>query len=233
MLLGGLQKNSLIDYPGKICCTVFTIGCNFRCPFCYSGELVLEERIKENQYQIPEKDFFDFLEQRRGLLEGCVICGGEPTIHKDLINFATKIKKMGFLVKLDSNGSNPDVLKELLEKKLIDFVAMDIKATKEKYEFYTGVKVDINKIIESVEILKNSKIDFEFRTTVAPGLEEQDLIEMGDWIQGETVNYFLQEFNDQKPVIDKTILKLPVLKAEALEKIAEKLKPKFQSCKLR
>ncbi|MEA3295680.1 MAG: anaerobic ribonucleoside-triphosphate reductase activating protein [Patescibacteria group bacterium] len=233
MLLGGLQKNSLIDYPGKICCTVFTIGCNFRCPFCYSGELVLEERIKENKYQIFEKDFFDFLEQRRGLLEACVICGGEPTIHKDLIDFATKIKKMGFLVKLDSNGSNPNMWKELLEKNLIDFVAMDVKATKEKYGFYSGNKADIKKIEESVEILKNSKIDFEFRTTVAPGIEERDLIEIGNWIQGKNVNYSLQEFNNQKEILDKEILKLPILDAKTLEKIVEKLKPKFQSCKLR
>ena len=233
MLIGGLQKSSLIDYPGKVCCVVFTIGCNFRCGFCYSGELVLEERIKENNYQIFEKDFFDFLEQRKGLLDACVICGGEPTIHKDLIDFVAKIKNMGFLVKLDTNGSNPAVLKKLLEKKLIDYVAMDIKANKEKYKFYSGDKADVKKIIESVEILKNSKIDFEFRTTVAPGLTEQDLMEIGDWIQGKDIIYFLQKFGTQKEVLDKKILELPVLNEEVLEKVVEKLKSKFQFCKLR
>jgi len=127
MLLGGLQKTTLIDYMGKIAATVFLVGCNFRCPWCYSSELVLPEKIK-NQPEISEKDFFEFLESRKGLLEGVVVCGGEPTINKDLPDFIKKIKKMGFLIKLDTNGSNPQMIKKLIDDELIDYVAMDIKA---------------------------------------------------------------------------------------------------------
>ena len=119
MQIGGLEKLTLIDYPGKIACTVFLIGCNFRCPFCYSSELVLPEKIKK-QPIISEKEFFAFLKQRKSLLEGVVICGGEPTIHKDLPVFIKKIKKLGFLVKLDTNGSNPEMLKMLISKRLVD-----------------------------------------------------------------------------------------------------------------
>ncbi len=231
MTLGGLQKTTLIDYPGKIACTVFTSGCNFRCPFCYSMELVLPERIKE-QPKILEKDFFDFLEQRQGMLEGVVLCGGEPTIHKDIIDFARKIKKLKFAIKLDTNGSNPKVLENLIKEKLIDYVAMDIKSPKEKYDFFTGAKL-LKNIEQSIKILKQGKIGYELRTTVAPGLDRQDLLEIGNWIGGKNINYFLQEFNSQKPVINPEILKLPCLKEQELQKIAETLKPKFQNVSVR
>ena len=247
MKLGGLQKTTLIDYPGKVACTVFLIGCNFRCPFCYSGELVLPEKIKK-QPKISEKEFFDFLEERKGLLEGVVICGGEPTIHQDLPEFCKKIKDFGYLVKLDTNGSNPEMLEKLIDAKLIDYTAMDIKAPKQKYEFYSGVKIDIKKIEKSVDILKKGKVNYEFRTTVAPGLSKLDFLEIANWIgdpstrastelsrmsSGQATNYFLQEFNNQKPVINPKILKLPVLGTEEIEKIIEEIKPKFQTCKLR
>ena len=160
MKIGGLQKSTLIDYPGKIACTVFLIGCNFRCPWCYSSELVLPDK-KEKQPIISEKDFFSFLGQRKDVLDGVVVCGGEPTINSDLSEFVRKIKKMGFKVKLDTNGSNPETIKDLINKKLIDYIAMDIKAPLEsnfqfsmtdsqtnsksqisKYEKATGVKID-------------------------------------------------------------------------------------------
>ena len=231
MILGGLQKTTLIDYPGKIACTVFTIGCNFRCPFCYSSELVLPEKIKE-QPEVLEKEFFDFLEQRRGMLEGVVLCGGEPTIHKDIIDFVRKIKKLKFAIKLDSNGSNPKMLENLIGKKLIDYVAMDIKSPKKKYDFFSGAKL-LKNVEQSVKILKQGKVKYEFRTTVAPGLEARDLLEIGNWIGGKNVNYFLQEFNSQKPVIDSKILKLPCLKEQELQQIIEILKPKFQTISVR
>ena len=132
MTIGGLQKLTLIDYPGKIACTVFLFGCNFKCPWCYNPELVLPEKIKK-QTGISEKEFFNFLENRKGLLQGVVICGGEPTINQDLPKFIKKIKKMGYAVKLDTNGSNPKMLKELISKKLIDYVAMDIKFPQNRY----------------------------------------------------------------------------------------------------
>lgn len=152
MKIGGLQKTTLIDFPGKLACTVFISGCNFFCPWCYSPELVLPEKIKSQLHphtkrgkkafalqdsetprygvgaRISEKEVFDFLKSRKGLLEGVVICGGEPTMNKELPEFIKKIKDLGFLVKLDTNGSNPEMLEELIDKKLIDYVAMDIKA---------------------------------------------------------------------------------------------------------
>jgi pyruvate formate lyase activating enzyme len=231
MEIGGLQKNTLIDYPGRIAATIFLCGCNFRCPYCYSGELVLPEKIKE-QPKISESDFFAFLKERKGLLEGVVLCGGEPTIHKELPDFCRKIKDLGFLVKLDSNGSNPEMLKNLIQKELIDYVAMDIKSPKEKYDFFSGAKL-IKKIEESVHALKEGRVDYEFRTTVAPGLKEEDVLNMSDWIAGEKVNYFLQEFNSQKEVLNPEILNLPVLKKEQLVEIIKKIKPKFRTCELR
>ena len=131
MIIAGLQKTTLIDYPGKIACVVFLAGCNFRCPWCYSSELVLPLKIVK-QPRISEKEFFDFLRQRQGLLEGVVICGGEPTINKELPQFIEKIKNLGYSVKLDTNGSNPEMLKDLVNAKLIDYVAMDIKASLRK-----------------------------------------------------------------------------------------------------
>ncbi len=231
MLLGGLQKTTLIDYPGKVACTVFSVGCNFRCPFCYSSELVLPEKI-ERQPKIREKDFFDFLKQRQGMLEAVVLCGGEPTIHKDLPNFIKKIKKLKFAVKLDTNGSNPDMLEKLIKEELIDYAAMDIKAPRKKYDFFSGAKL-LEKVSQSVKILKQGKIEYEFRTTVAPGITKQDLLEIGDWITGKNVNYFLQQFNSQKPVIDPNILNRPVLKEREIREIIKTLKPKFQAVSLR
>src|SRR3989339_39398 len=125
MIIAGLQKTTLIDYPGKVACTVFLAGCNFRCPWCYSPELVLSEEIRKLS-KISRKDFFKFLKSRKGLLDGVVICGGEPTINKDLPDFIKQIKKLGYLVKLDTNGSNPEILKKLIKQKLIDYVAMDV-----------------------------------------------------------------------------------------------------------
>jgi len=231
MEIGGLQKNTLIDYPGRIAATVFLCGCNFRCPFCYSGELVLPEKIKK-QPRIPEKDFFDFLKERKGLLEGVVICGGEPTIHKELPDFCRKIKDLGFLVKLDTNGSNPEMLKDLINNKLIDYVAVDIKAPQEKYEFFSGAKL-VREVEKSVSILKEGKVDYEFRTTIAPGLKKEDILNLANWITGREVSYFLQEFNNQKEVLNPDILNLPVLKKEELEKIVKKIRPKFKACQLR
>jgi len=229
--IGGLQKLTLIDYPGRLAATVFLIGCNFRCPFCYSSELVLPEKT-ENQPRIPEEDFFNFLKKRRDLLEGVVICGGEPTIHDDLPDFCAKIKKLGYLAKLDTNGSNPEMLKDLIKKKLIDYVAMDIKAPKEKYNFFSGSKL-IKKVEKSVDILKENGVDYEFRTTVAPGLKKEDILNLTDWIAGQEVNYFLQEFNSQKEVLNPEILSLPTLKKEEIKEVVEEIKPKFKTCQLR
>ncbi|PIP24752.1 MAG: anaerobic ribonucleoside-triphosphate reductase activating protein, partial [Candidatus Nealsonbacteria bacterium CG23_combo_of_CG06-09_8_20_14_all_36_125] len=169
MEIGGLQKVTLIDYPGRIAATVFLCGCNFKCPWCYSSELVLPEKIKK-QPKISEREFFKYLKDRKKLLDGLVLCGGEPTINKKLPSFIKKIKKMGFLIKLDTNGSDPKILKKLIDEKLIDYVAMDLKGPKERYSEFSGRKVDVKKIQKSIDILKENKVDYEFRSTIVPSL---------------------------------------------------------------
>ena len=139
MIIGGLQKHTLIDYPGKIAATIFTSGCNFRCPFCHNPELVLPEEISKSK-ELPLQEVFSFLKERKGFLDGVVICGGEPTIHNDLYDFCSEIKRIGFLIKLDTNGHNPEMLEKLIDKELIDYIAMDIKAHKEKYDKWENNK---------------------------------------------------------------------------------------------
>lgn len=231
MTIGGLQKLTLIDYPDKIACTVFLTGCNFRCPFCYSSELVLPEKI-EKQPKIPETEFFDFLENRKGLLSGCVLCGGEPTVNKDLPEFVEKIKKLGYEVKLDTNGSNPEMLQELIQKKLIDYVAMDIKAPKEKYSQAAGVNIDVNKIQQSINILKENKVDYEFRTTIVSSVQSrEDIIEMAKWIKGAK-KYYLQNFMAEK-TLDPTFEKVKTNSDEYLSGIIKEISPFFEICKTR
>jgi pyruvate formate lyase activating enzyme len=231
MILAGLQRFTLIDYPGKMAATLFLSGCSFRCPWCYAPELVLPEEIKRHP-KISEKNFFSFLKERRGLLEGLVICGGEPTINKDLPGFIKKIKKIGFLVKLDTNGSNPKMLKNLINDKLIDYVAMDIKAPKEKYSQLTGVRVDIKKIQKSINFLKNSNIDFEFRTTIIPALhKKEDITKIARWI-GPAPKYFLQNFKPEKTINPK-FKKVKPYSQEYLLEIQKAAAPFFGLCQLR
>ncbi len=231
MIIGGLQKLTLIDYPNKLAATVFLAGCNFRCFWCYSRELVLPEEIKK-QPKISEKDFFDFLKERKGLLEGCVLCGGEPTINKDLPEFCKKIKKLGYLVKLDTNGSNPQMIKKLIGKKLIDYVAMDVKLPKERYPEIFEEKVNIEDIEESIKILKEEKIDSEFRTTVVPTiLEKEDIIKIAQWI-GPAQRYYLQNFRAEK-TIDPKFEKIKPYSQEYLLKIQKIISPLFEICQVR
>ncbi len=232
MLIGGLQKLTLIDYPNKVACTVFTIGCNFRCPFCYSGELVLPEKIAE-QEKISEAKIFDFLKERQGLLDGCVLCGGEPTFHQDLPEFIAKIKNLGYAVKLDTNGSNPEMLKDLIDNKLLDYVAMDIKSSQDKYSLYSGGKAVLSDIEASVAQLKKNEVPFEFRTTVAPGMTKEDIEVVAEWIGGDKIDYFLQEFNGEKEVINPGIMELSVLNKEKLQQVVDVIRTKFNKCELR
>ncbi len=171
MRIGGLQKFSLIDYPDKFSCIVFTQGCNFRCPWCHNPELVYPHFFKDT---ISENYIFDFLESRKNDLEAIVITGGEPTIQPDLTEFIEKIKKMGYLVKLDTNGSNPYILEKLLKNKLVDYVAMDIKAPPEKYSLLIGKSIDISLIFKSIKIIEKYSSDYEFRTTFIPSLLSED-----------------------------------------------------------
>jgi len=231
MIIGGLQKLTLIDYPGKLACTVFLAGCNFRCPWCYSAELVLPEKIKK-QPKISEKDLFDFLEEKKDLIDGVVLCGGEPTINKDLEKFIQRIKDMGFFIKLDTNGSNPIVLKNLIDKKLIDYVAMDIKSSPDS-NFQFSITNFQKKIEESVELLKSSEIDFEFRTTVVPSIhKKEDFLKIAKWIGGKNVKYYLQNFRAEK-TLDPKFEKLKPYPDNYLLDIKKQISKYFKICEIR
>lgn len=190
MIFGGLEKCTLIDYPGKVACMVYTIGCNLRCPYCHNPELV-DETVET---KISEKEVLGFLSRRKGMLDGLVITGGEPTIHDDLLQFMKKVKKLGFLVKLDSNGTRPDILKEAIRKKLVDYIAMDIKSPMSKYSQTVARPVDVVAIRKSIQIIMSSNIKYEFRTTVIKALIAlEDFHEIGREIRGAQ-GYFLQKF---------------------------------------
>ena len=201
MIIAGLQKTTLIDYPGKIACIIFLAGCNFRCPYCHNPELV--ENI--TTMLIEENVIFKFLKTRMGKLDGVVITVGEPTLQKDLKSFIARIKSLGFLVKLDTNGTNPKMLQELIDEKLIDYVAMDIKAPIDEYSKVVCAKVETAKIIKSIEILKVSDIDYEFRTTVVKSqLRVEDFESIGKMIEGAQ-KYYLQKFVPTK-ILDKSFI---------------------------
>ena len=225
MLLGGLQRMTLIDYPGKVAATVFTAGCNFRCPFCHNPELVIKsEFLVSPDDNTLEKEFFEFLKTRQGKLDGVCITGGEPTIQTDLIEFIVKIKKLGFAVKLDSNGTRPDVLKELLDKKLLDYVAMDIKSGLDNYENVCGIKMDLERIKLSVDLVKNSGVDYEFRTTVVPGLHTvKEFEDVAKWLAGSQ-RYILQKYEDNGKILDKTLIERIKGKEIGLEEIKKIMK---------
>ena len=199
MTIHGLSKTTLLDYPGHLACTVFTGRCNMRCPFCQNGELVL---CPDSEPGIPEEDFFAFLESRKGRLEGVAITGGEPTVNADLVDFIKKIKARDLLVKLDSNGLKPDTIKYLIDNSLIDYVAMDIKSSKEGYPLACGIKnVDISVIEESVKLLMDSGIDYEFRTTVSRELHgEKEFRSIAEWIKGCKA-YYLQSYRPSETIL--------------------------------
>lgn len=198
MLIAGLNKTTLLDYPGRVAATVFAGGCNFRCPFCHNAGLVLTPSSAETY---SEEDVFSFLSKRKNVLQGVCITGGEPTLQADLPEFIAKIKKLGYAVKLDTNGYKPEVLRDLLAAGLLDYVAMDIKNCLSKYEFTTGVESDVEKIKASVELLKSSGIDYEFRTTVVKEFHSrEDLLQIGQWIKG-CPKYYLQQFVESDNII--------------------------------
>lgn len=176
-MIKGFQKTSLIDYPGKIVSTVFFQGCNFRCPFCHNPDLVLPEKFNEDKIEI--KTILEHLENNKMFLDGICITGGEPTLSHELLDLMKSVKKLNFLIKLDTNGTNPNLLKQIISEKLVDYIAMDIKGPFEKYDLIVKMKVNIEDIKKSVEIIKNSGIDYEFRTTILPSLHsKKEIIEM-------------------------------------------------------
>lgn len=201
MLIKGFQKLTLLDFPGRTACTVFTAGCNFRCPFCHNALLVTEQ---DDAYY-DESEIFSHLEKRKSVLDGVAVTGGEPLLQKDIERFLYEIKEMGFAVKLDTNGSFPEKLEGILQLGIVDYVAMDIKNCPEKYGVTAGVKnFDIQPIEKSMELLKNSGIDYEFRTTVTADYHTvEDIEKIAQWIQG-VPKYFLQNFENSGNLIDET-----------------------------
>ncbi len=214
----GFQKMTMLDYPGKVACIVFTGGCNLRCPFCHNALLVTQV----DNVVYDEEEIIEYLNKRKGLLDGICVSGGEPLLQIGLENFLQRVKELGYSIKLDTNGTFPARLKSLVEKGLVDYVAMDIKNCKEKYSLTTGTdSFDIAKIEESVNFLLSGKVDYEFRTTIVDGLHEtQDIVKIGEWIKGAK-KYFLQNFVDSGNLIGSGLKAVSLDKLKEFEQIAK------------
>lgn len=225
-MIGGLQKVTLLDFPGKVACTVFLTGCNLRCPYCHNPDLVL---TKDNGKYISEKEFFEFLLSRKGKLDGVCITGGEPTLYPNLTNLIRRIREMGFLVKLDSNGTVPEILKLLLREKLLDYVAIDIKNAPTRYAETCGADV-IEQVKKSAALLKNSNIDYEFRTTVCHPFHSPDgMQEIGRWLHGAK-RYFIQPFVDSGNLLGSGI---SAMAKPELKTLLKAVKPYIPAAELR
>ena len=219
----GMQKMTLLDYPGYVACTLFTGGCNFRCPFCHNALLVLD--LDEN-YTIPEEEVLAFLKKRQGLLDGVCVTGGEPLINKDIGDFLSKVKELGFKIKLDTNGTNPALLKELVSQNLVDYVAVDIKNSPEKYAETVGLKsFDMSTINETVNFLMSGCVDYEFRTTVTKQFHtEKSMEEAARFIRGAK-RYILQNFVDSGNLIGSGITGQSKEEMEKLLAVVKKYVP--------
>lgn len=226
MRLAGIQKLTLLDFPGKVACTVFTSGCNFRCLFCHNASLVLSN----TQDNLSLDEFFKFLSKRQGLLDGVCVTGGEPLLHSDIADFIKEIRSLGYAVKLDTNGYFPEKLSELLSIKLIDYVAMDIKNSLEKYSLTVGCEPSdlVANVEKSVDILKNGDTPFEFRTTVVKQLHtNEDFENIGKWL-GSVDRYFLQNFVDSGDLIDKSMTGCSEEEMKAFLEVTKKFIPQAQ-----
>ena len=228
MKIGGFQKTSLLDYPDRICAIVWTVDCNFRCPFCYNKNLV-----NGNVELFNEDEVLSFLKKRKGLLEALSISGGEPLLQEDIVDFIKKVKKLDYLVKIDTNGTFPERLKEIIDEKLVDYISMDIKAPKNKYNKLAGTKANLRKIEESIEIIKNNAPDYEFRTTFIPDLlKKKDIIEIAKWLEGSK-RFYLQQFKSDIPLISSKLDNVAPYSKEDIIKTLEEIKPFFKSCDVR
>ena len=228
MEIAALVPTSLIDFPRTPAAVLFTAGCNFCCPFCHNPELVLPEKIDELE-RISEEEVFDFLRDRKGFLDGIVITGGEPTIDADLAGFVERVKSLGYRVKLDTNGSRPEVLAALLDAGLLDFIAMDLKAPLTRYAEFAGVPVDIDSLKESITLIRDLAPDYEFRTTAAPTLTGRDLEAMTELIDGAR-SYWLQPFvvPEGKRLVDPAWRTKTALAEEGLRAVWKTIEGDFE-----
>ncbi len=219
MEIAGLQKLTLLDYPGLTACTVFTPGCNFRCPFCHNGSLVL---APEQEPRLPQEEIFAFLQKRKGVLQGVCVTGGEPLLQPDIADFLGKVKALGYKVKLDTNGSFPEKLQRLIQDGLVDFVAMDIKNSPAKYAATAGCSTPgmLDKVKQSATYLMEGHVPYEFRTTVVNPLHtEEDIKAIGQWLQG-AAKYALQNFEDGPLVIEKGLSGFSKEQLRAMQTVA-------------
>ena len=226
MLINGFQKLTLLDYPGEVACMIFTAGCNFSCPYCQNSSLI--DEAKEGL--IKEDEIFNYLNKRKNVIDGLVISGGEPTIQSGLKEFIIRVKKMQIKIKLDTNGYNPDVLKDLLDNNLIDYVAMDIKDSLDEYTRICAKKINPKLIEKSIDILKKSNIDHEFRTTIIKNFHDMDTIQKILELVGSKNKYYLQNFVLSENVLNK---KLVGFEKNELVEIKNKLKEKFPNVEVR
>lgn len=232
MLIGGFQKFSLIDYPKKISAVVFAVGCNFRCPYCHNPELVDPALLISNASRVTSNELFDFLKNRKNKLDGVVITGGEPTLQSDLLDFVSKVKDLSFLVKLDTNGSFPDVIKKLIDNSLLDYIAMDIKAPFKKYREIINADLDLAKIKESIGLIMSSNIDYEFRTTVVRSqLSMEDILSIAKMIEGAEL-FVLQRFTPTK-TLDPNFINEQTYSGEELDNLRIELLKLVKNCMIR
>ena len=230
MIIGGFQSFSLIDYPDKICAIVFTQGCNFRCPYCHNPELIDAKRSRSDRFK--EEEILSFLERRKGKLEAVTITGGEPLLQAGLEDFLLKVKGLGYLVKLDTNGSFPQRLEKILESKTVDYLAMDIKTSLDKYESLVGKKIETAQILKSIRLIMDSGLDYEFRTTVVkPLLEKDDFIKIGQLVQDSRL-FVLQGFVSSK-ILDDECLDMQSYSDEELASFKQIVEGFVQRCTVR
>ena len=229
MHISGLQKLSLLDYPGKIACTIFLNGCNFKCHFCHNKDLVLQDSLSKPFEWIELTQFIDFIKTRQNKLDAVCISGGEPLLHNDILDLIEKIKSLGFLVKLDTNGYLVEKLKQVVNTGLIDYVAMDIKTSKDKYAEITNYNnFDVNKIMESVSFLKTGIVAYEFRTTLIKEFHtEKEIVELSNWIQGDS-KWFFQKFVDSGNTITKNLHALEDEEMKRFVSMAKEFVPNVQ-----
>ena len=201
MIISGLQRLTLLDFPGYIACTIFTRGCNMRCPFCQNQGLVVPEHFDSKEI-IPTKDIIEFLQSRKSRLQGICITGGEPTLQTDLIEFIKQVKSIGYKVKLDTNGTNPEIIKTLIDNNLLDYIAMDIKNDLSRYEHTSGTSMAKESILKSIDIIKDAGIEYEFRTTVVKELHDEESFQNIAKIIGHVTNYSLQYYEETENVIN-------------------------------
>lgn len=225
MILKGLQKTTLLDFPTKVACTVFTGGCNFRCPFCHNASLVIGPSRSDD---ISEDDFFEYISRRKGILDGVCITGGEPLLQPDIIDFCKRIRNVGLLIKLDTNGSYPNKLKEIIDLGLVDYIAMDIKNSRALYAKTCGLDESPSGVEESVKIIMSSGIPYEFRTTVVRELHTKESIaSLCEWISGAQ-KYYLQCFTDSGDLIGEGFSAYSEEEMLELLEIAKKYIPQAQ-----